>query len=149
MLKQITLAGLASALVLSLAAVTPASANPRGGGFGHARNFGQPGGGGNHPHFATRGYFGHRLARVTPPSHHPQPPHWWHWRHGSRDGHYGVGYYGGYAPAPIYDAGVTAPAPATCNCLTKNYMPDGTVVFADQCTKESAAAAPIPPAPRG
>jgi hypothetical protein len=35
-----------------------------------------------------------------------------------------------------------APAmtPAPCTCLTKTYTPDGLVVFADICTKESASA---------
>jgi hypothetical protein len=52
------------------------------------------------------------------------------------------------APAPTY----TAPAPnhtqapaqpvGNCNCLTKSYMQDGTVVFADVCTKETAMALP-------
>jgi hypothetical protein len=32
-----------------------------------------------------------------------------------------------------------APAPGPCTCLTKNYTPDGLVVFADVCTKESAS----------
>ena len=33
-----------------------------------------------------------------------------------------------------------APAPGPCTCLTKNYTPDGLVVFADICTKELASA---------
>jgi hypothetical protein len=39
--------------------------------------------------------------------------------------------------APVVTA---APAPAPCNCLTKNYTQDGLVVFADICTKEAASA---------
>jgi len=30
--------------------------------------------------------------------------------------------------------------PGLCTCLTKNYTPEGQVVFADICTKESASA---------
>src|SRR5574341_697198 len=40
-------------------------------------------------------------------------------------------------------AGVGAPVvstPGPCTCLTKSYAQDGMVVFADLCTKESAAA---------
>jgi hypothetical protein len=33
----------------------------------------------------------------------------------------------------------TAVVPGPCTCLTKNYTPEGMVVFADQCTKESAS----------
>jgi hypothetical protein len=37
---------------------------------------------------------------------------------------------------------VVAPAPVAgpCTCLTKNYTPDGLVVFADVCTNEAASA---------
>lgn len=34
----------------------------------------------------------------------------------------------------------TAVQPGPCTCLTKNYTPEGQVVFADLCTKESASA---------
>jgi hypothetical protein len=36
---------------------------------------------------------------------------------------------------------VTAAAP-NCNCLTKEYLPDGSVLFKDLCTKEAAMATP-------
>jgi hypothetical protein len=43
-------------------------------------------------------------------------------------------------------ARVPAPAAqvvqAPCNCLTKQNLPDGSVLFQDICTKESAIAAP-------
>jgi hypothetical protein len=49
------------------------------------------------------------------------------------------------APAQAMPRG-PAPAPQVaegpCNCLTKQYMPDGGVMFQDICTKESAMAAP-------
>jgi hypothetical protein len=136
MLKHLTLTALASVLVLAIPAVTPASA--RGAHYGHARSFGHANRG--HQRFATRGYFGHRLRVV----HHNHHYHWWHWRHGS---HGGYGFYG--ETAPVY-APETAAAPAgTCNCLFKEYLQDGSVVFTDRCTKESAIAAPLPSNPRG
>jgi hypothetical protein len=48
-----------------------------------------------------------------------------------------------YAPAP---AAYTPPPPAQgCNCLSKTYMQDGTAVFSDNCTKETAMVAPAAP----
>jgi hypothetical protein len=53
------------------------------------------------------------------------------------------------APAPVRATAARAPLPAApqaaqgpCNCLTKQSMPDGSVVFQDICTKESAVAPP-------
>ena len=46
-----------------------------------------------------------------------------------------------YAP-PVYTAPVQPAANQSCNCLSKSYAPDGTVVFADNCSKETASAAP-------
>jgi len=50
--------------------------------------------------------------------------------------------------APVQSAPAYAPAtPQTaaepCNCLTKQSLPDGSVLFQDICTKESALAAPV------
>jgi hypothetical protein len=42
---------------------------------------------------------------------------------------------GACTPAPVQ-----APVSQACTCLTKNYAPDGTVVFADSCTNETATA---------
>jgi hypothetical protein len=48
------------------------------------------------------------------------------------------------APAQSAPVRVSAPAPQAepCNCLTKQSLPDGSVLFQDICTKESAIAAP-------
>ena len=43
-----------------------------------------------------------------------------------------------YVPRPV---AVEAPA-ATCNCLTKQYQTDGSVIFRDVCTHEAAMATP-------
>jgi hypothetical protein len=39
-------------------------------------------------------------------------------------------------------APVVQRADGTCNCLTKDYLPDGSVLFKDICTKEEAMATP-------
>ncbi len=39
-----------------------------------------------------------------------------------------------------YVVGVTAVQPGPCTCLTKDYTPEGLVVFQDLCTKEMASA---------
>jgi len=41
---------------------------------------------------------------------------------------------------------LVSPARNTCNCLTKEYTPEGVVVFKDLCTKEMASA-PVDGAP--
>jgi hypothetical protein len=45
--------------------------------------------------------------------------------------------------APVATTPVSTPAPVakdTCTCLTKTYLPDGSVLFKDVCTKEMAMA---------
>ena len=105
------------------------------------------------------------------PPHRPNPGwghgHGHHWGHGyGRGWDRGYGwryrpYYGAVAvepvalaaPAPVVAAPVVAapvaavpvapaPAPASCSCLTKQNLPDGSVLFEDICTKESAVAPP-------
>ena len=63
------------------------------------------------------------------------------------------------APAPTYTAPTYAPPaptyaapaqPASCGCITKSYMPDGSVMFTDACTKETFMAQPAAaPQPAG
>jgi hypothetical protein len=67
------------------------------------------------------------------------PHHWrfgWGWRH--RYWHPGV-VAGGVA------TGVVASTPIVnrCNCLTKEYTPEGAVVFKDLCTNEAAMNPPV------
>lgn len=59
---------------------------------------------------------------------HPKP-HWNHHHHIRPV--YVVG-----RPATVY----TRPVAGNCNCLTKDYTPEGKVVFQDLCTKEMASA---------
>jgi hypothetical protein len=63
------------------------------------------------------------------------PPHiWWHHHH---------------APWLVEEGDtvrvstpVAAVPPGPCNCLTKRYLDDGSVLFKDVCTKEAAVATP-------
>ncbi len=68
--------------------------------------------------------------------HHHHGIVWWH------QPHYGVVDYS-TVNVPVASAPVaTATAPAPCNCLTKRYLQDGSVLFTDLCTKEEAMATP-------
>lgn len=142
MFKRITLAALASTAILTSAALSPASAgHPVMGGMHHPGGFFGPHmrvGGMSHP-----GGFDHQRWNHWPRgpiAHGPFPhhPHWhWHWRHGV----YGPVFVDQGYVAPAY--ATSAPAPvATCpsNCLAKQYLQDGSVLFTDQCTNESATA---------
>ena len=125
-----------------------------GGGFrmhgGGAMRVGIRGGGrviGHRGGFGGRHIGHHRHGRGIHISH--RRPHWGHCRWGRCGIHIGyrwrrpwvypvaVGAVAAttYAVAPA----VAAPAPR-CTCLTKEYTPDGLVVFQDVCTKEVASA---------
>jgi hypothetical protein len=94
----------------------------------------------------------------------PNPGHGDNWGHGWGHGYgWNRGYGWRYRPeiivegqpaamavsAPAQSAPAYAPAAAPqaaaepCNCLTKQSLPDGSVLFQDICTKESAIAAPM------
>ena len=124
---------LAAAVTIATAGLGSSTADARGFGGGFARG-GSPGGG----HISGRG--GRPMltrigtGRTGHPDHPGHPGHW-HPHHGHwlfRDGVW-VDIDAGEAP-------YVAPTPGPCTCLTKNYTPDGLVVFADVCTKESASA---------
>jgi hypothetical protein len=76
--------------------------------------------------------------------------HYRWWKYGWERPHYVIG--GGYAPvevvapAPVSQvrvpATVVAQPAAPCNCLTKQYLQDGSVLFTDICSKEQAMTAP-------
>jgi len=146
-LKTLTLAALAAATLAATAA--PSQALIRFPGHGPVLGFG------NH--------FGHGitcLACNLPRPSRPFPV----WGHGPRwpvfgHGNWGHWYrwhpvvYGGVpvAPVEVAPAAVAAiPGPAvapqaptgTCNCLTKQQLPNGAVLFQDVCTQQSAIAPP-------
>jgi hypothetical protein len=61
-------------------------------------------------------------------------------------------YGSSYSDAPSYYGVRTAsqpdaPPPVSQSCLSKSYLQDGTVVFADNCTKEIATSGPEGPPP--
>lgn len=133
----IALTALAS--LSSFALVSTEASAKMGGGFGGGMKFsggGFKGGGGGafkQPHnFKFKPHFTHH--------HHP------HWRVGFRR-HYWVAPVVTTAVATRY---VAAPTWNKCSCLTKEYTPEGAVVFKDLCTKEIAmnppATAPAPAA---
>jgi hypothetical protein len=71
------------------------------------------------------------------PGGHPGHPggHWGHWGHY----HHYVHFHDRIYVRPVsYAVRTTTPGP--CTCLTKNYTPEGRVVFQDLCTKEMASA---------
>ena len=61
--------------------------------------------------------------------------HWGHWGHYR---HY-VHFHDRVYVRPVSYA-VRTSTPGPCTCLTKNYTPEGRVVFQDLCTKEMASA---------
>jgi hypothetical protein len=86
-----------------------------------------------------------KIVKLPPPIVHP-PHHWHYWRwHWAWRHHYWVppvvagGVVGGVA------ASYAATTPNRCNCLTKEYTPEGAVVFKDLCTHEAAMNPPGAP----
>ena len=71
--------------------------------------------------------------------HHPHP-----WYFAWHRPHWGIiGEDGPVFPVTAVGGDVaTAAAAAPCNCLTKQYLDDGSVLFTDICTKEEALATP-------
>jgi hypothetical protein len=135
------LAAIASLATFALAS-TDASARGGGGGGGGMR---MGGGGGHMSSFRTSGirtgglrgssFAFRRIVRIHPPHWHP---------------HYRFGWRRPYWIAPVVATGVAAYAAPTwnrCTCLTKEYTPEGAVVFKDLCTKEIAMNPPEVPAP--
>ena len=108
---------LALAAVASLGSVALSSS--------HAMAFGRGGG----MHFAA--------LRVGHPSFvigHLRGPHWYP----HHDWHFGWRRPYWIAPVVATAAYSAAPSWNRCNCLTKEYTPEGAVVFKDMCTNESA-----------
>jgi len=96
-------------------------------------NHGGNGHSGNGGHFGNGGHY----IPIYHPHVHPHPHfHYVWWRH--RHLHPVAYVAGGYA--------VGSTVQGTCNCLTKEYTPEGVVVFKDLCTKEMASA-PVNGAP--
>ena len=154
MSRKSTILALAAIASLGSIALSSTSASA----FGHGRGIGggsHMGGmhmsGGMHRlhgggHFRTGGLAFRRVVHFRP-----------HWRHP----HWRFGWRRPYWVAPVIATGLattyaTAPTWNRCTCLTKEYTPEGAVVFKDLCTKEmamnppevSAPAAEYTPAPQ-
>jgi hypothetical protein len=124
-------------------ALAPTGASAMGfGGGGHMMMHGGGGGGGGFGHgFGGGGHFAmmHGGGNGAWKGPHPWPhPHWHpHWHQG-----WGVPYYGGTTTAvystPTYSTPSYTTRTDSCTCLTKEYLPDNSVLFKDICTKESA-----------
>jgi len=114
-----------AALGLAMLSATEASARGHGGGGGMG---GMHGGGGmrvipgGHGGGGRIGHIGHR-------HHHPH----WHVRY-----HRPI-WYGGVAAVGYGATRVAGP----CTCLSKEYTPDGRVLFKDLCTNEAAINPPV------
>jgi hypothetical protein len=67
--------------------------------------------------------------------------HTWYWWYG-RPYEYGTEYGAPVATMPAATGAVASGPSAPCNCLTKRYLADGSVLFSDLCTKEQAMATP-------
>jgi hypothetical protein len=110
-----TLISIVAIGLFAAATLASGAAQAHGGHGGHGG-----GGGGGGPHGGHGGHGGGMYA-------HHHFKHWHYWAHS-----------GIYVRPVAYTVRESTPGP--CTCLTKNYTPDGKVVFADLCTKESASA---------
>lgn len=145
MFNRLSVAALATFAVLATAALSSTSASAHFGG-------GRGGGGGGHfgggwGHHGGGGGWGHRWggARFWPPGGGWGWGHQWGgwrrpcWRERPWCNTPTI-YGGGNFPAPVtaYSAAPAAPPPPKPDCLSKGYLPDGSVVFTDRCTHEGA-----------
>ena len=132
MIRKSTLLAVAASAALGLAMLAPTSASAmRGGGGGHGGGGMHGGGGGMHGGHGGGGRIGH-IGHI---GHHHHHPHW-HVRY-HRPIWYGVRTvgYAGYT--------VARPVAGPCTCLSKEYTPDGRVLFKDLCTNEAAINPPV------
>jgi len=136
MLRKSTLLAVAASAALGLAMLSPISASAHGGGGhggGHGGGMHGGGHGGGHGGHGGHGGWGH----------HGGWSHGGFARHHHRHYRWRVGYYHRpiwYAQPVVY-GGYTVARPITpgpCTCLTKEYTPEGAVVFKDRCTNEEA-----------
>jgi len=161
------LCALTAVAALGIAALAPTSTSAfRGGGGGSHGGGGfhggfHGGGGfrggfhGGHASFARGpGHFGHAPAfgrfgrgHYNHFAHNHFHYHWAWWRHYHRPYWVypvaGVGEVDAAVAQPVVAAQpAAAVANNNCNCLTKNYLPDGSLMFKDLCTQEAAVATP-------
>lgn len=122
MFRKCILMAAAATAALGFAVFNPSLAEAKGhGGGGGGGGMHRGGGGGMH-----RGGGGHHGR-----GHHGHPGRHYHHRHWHVRWHRPVWYGYSYA-RPV----VAAPGP--CTCLSKEYTPEGAVLFKDRCTNEMA-----------
>jgi len=128
MLIKSSLLALATVAALGTTALTTStSAEAHGWKGGHGHHGGFHGG-----HRHRHGHFhGHRH------------------RHGHFHGHYRNYRHVYYAPRPVVYAAAPVITTNRCTCLTKEYTPDGAVLFKDLCTNEAAINPPPAPVQTG
>ena len=136
MLRKSTLLAVAASAALGLAMLSPSIANAKGGhgGGGGMHGGGHGGGmhGGGHGGHGMHGGHGGGI-HIGFRHYHPR----WHVRY-----HRPIW----YAPRPViysaYAPRIVSPGP--CTCLSKEYTPEGAVLFKDRCTNEAAMNPPAP-----
>jgi hypothetical protein len=74
--------------------------------------------------------------------HHHHTWYWWYGRPNYYRTEYGTPVATGPVSGPAATGAVASGPSAPCNCLTKRYLGDGSVLFTDLCTKEQAMATP-------
>jgi hypothetical protein len=129
MLRKSTLLAVAASAALGLAMLAPTAASAKHGGGGGGGMHGGGHGGGHGGHFGGHGghggHFGHHHH------HHPR----WHVRY------YRPIWYGVRPVYTAYSPRIVTPGP--CTCLSKEYTPEGAVLFKDRCTNEAAMNPPV------
>ena len=130
MLRKVTMTALTAFAVLGLA-ISSASAMPKGPGFGN-KGPGMGNGGINKP-------FPKPINNPQKPGKPGWPPLKPHWPHHHPHWHH-VHYRPWVAPVVVGGAAYVASRPVAgpCTCLSKEYTPEGVVVFKDRCTNEMA-----------
>jgi hypothetical protein len=135
MFRKIALAALAASAVIGASMIAPTSASAFGGFRGNA---GFHGNGGFHGGPRINAGFRPNIIRPNPCRFgygcHPYNP--WYVHNHRRPIWYGA------APVIAAPVAYAATQASTCNCLTKQYTPEGAVLFKDLCTNEAALNAP-------
>ena len=133
MIRKSTLLAVAASAALGLAMLAPTAASAHGGGHGGGGHGGggMHGGGGHGGGFHGGGFHGGR-GHIGFRHYHPR----WHVRY-----HRPI-WYGVRPVYTAYSARVVTAGP--CTCLSKEYTPEGAVLFKDRCTNEAAMNPPAP-----
>lgn len=122
MFRKSTLLAVVASAALGLATLAPTSASAFG---GHGGGFHRGG------HFGGARIAGFRGGHVR--IGHYRPHHRWHWHRHHVRWHRPLLY-----STPVVYGVARTPVAGACTCLTKEYTPEGAVLFKDRCTNEMA-----------